>query len=149
MGVDIAIQTAGILGDIPGLLGAGSEIGKLSHVLDRRFAPTSPGRFNQRSHSPDRVCRNRLRRASQIGWLARRARRATWIASVACILPGWSWLMLIMIGRPDLMYEPPPTPANADTAQRRLRAITVAGYVLQAFTLCGSIAFILSWAVYK
>jgi len=66
------------------------------------------------------------------------------VASVIS-LPIWVWLMLNMIGRPDLFYEPRPSLVNAEAERRRIELVRAAGYALQTVTLVGSATMLLRW----
>ena len=72
------------------------------------------------------------------------------LAFVASVigLPIWTWLMLNMIGRPDLFYERRPSLVNEESDRRRLSLIQTAGYALQAVTLLGLIAILVKWVRY-
>lgn len=61
-------------------------------------------------------------------------------------LPVWTWIMLSMVGRPDLYFEASASLAGADTFKRRARLLNVLGYLLQAVTLAGLIAFLWTWS---
>ena len=63
-------------------------------------------------------------------------------------LPIWSWLMLSMVGRPDLFFERRPSLANEESDRRRMKLIRIAGYALQTITLVGLIAMLIKWARY-
>lgn len=58
----------------------------------------------------------------------------------------WTWLMLGMIGRPDLYFEASASLADADAFRRRAQLLKRLGYPLQAVTLVGLLAFLWAWS---
>lgn len=61
-------------------------------------------------------------------------------------LPVWTWIMLSMIGRPDLYLEKPASIAATEDFRRRAGLLSAVGYLLQVSTLIGLLAFLWAWA---
>lgn len=61
-------------------------------------------------------------------------------------LPVWTWIMLSMIGRPDVYFKAPASLVSAESTRRRLATLQALGYCLQAVTLLGFLTFILNWS---
>jgi hypothetical protein len=63
-------------------------------------------------------------------------------------LPIWTWLMLNMVGRPDLFFEPRPSLVSEESQRRRMKLIRTVGYALQTTTLVGLAAMLVKWVQY-
>jgi hypothetical protein len=63
-------------------------------------------------------------------------------------LPIWAWLMLNMVGRPDLFFESRPNLVNQESNQRKKKLIRIVGYALQTATLAGLVAMLVKWVQY-
>lgn len=66
-----------------------------------------------------------------------------WMSMVG--LPIWTWMMLAMIGRPDLFIEERWSPTDWESSGRRHRLVQRIGYILQCVTLMGGSAAIWRW----
>lgn len=60
-------------------------------------------------------------------------------------LPVWTWMMLTMIGRPDLYIDKRPSPTDWDAVDKRERIVQRFGYLLQGLTLAATLAAIWRW----
>ena len=63
-------------------------------------------------------------------------------------LPLWTWMMLNMVGRPDLFFEAGPSLLNEESNRKRMKLIRAIGYAFQIGTLLGLGALLMKWVGY-